>query len=449
MSGTLPGVGGDRIPRTAAAGGWSGVIRSTVRRNRAGRRGYRGRVTLRKVHWRDDAEALTAMLRLAAVPVLIIGERFVPKPEPTETGFLVAIVGFSLYAVGALVLLLLRPPSRMRAPLLAAVDVAFAGILSFTSGGGFSQLRFAFLFAPVTAAFRCRPAFTASVSGAAIVVYALQALSHPSHSSRSNSLSFVIVQVVYLAWLGAGLTLLSLLLERRERAVGELSAARQWLVAEALAAEERERQRLAEDLHDNAIQNLLAARHELHDRADADPSGSDALALAAMTATIQQLRTSISDLHPLLLDTLGLEAALSQTARRAAERGGFDLDLRLDELPAGLHDRMLLRCASELLQNVVKHAEARNVEVSLRARAGLVTLRVVDDGIGFDPAIVGARLQHGHIGLLSVRERVAALGGVLRTESAPDQGTAVTLSLPWRPVRPTNGARPSGGEPSP
>ncbi len=259
-------------------------------------------MTVRQVHWRDDAEALTAILRLAAVPVLIIGERFVPKPEPTETGFLVAIAAFSLYAVGTLALLLLRSPSPLRAPWLAAVDVAFAGILSFTSGGGFSQLRFAFLFAPVTAAFRCRPAFTASVSGAAVVVYALQALSHPSHSSRGNSLSFVVVQVVYLAWLGAGLTLLSLLLERRERAVGELSAARQWLVAEALAAEERERQRLAEDLHDHAIQNLLAARHELHDRADADPAGSDAMALAAMTATIQQLRTSISDLHPLLLD---------------------------------------------------------------------------------------------------------------------------------------------------
>ena len=152
-----------------------------------------------------------------------------------------------------------------------------------------------------------------------------------------------------------------------------------------------------------------------------------------MTATIQQLRTSISDLHPLLLTTLGLEAALGQTARRAAERGGFALDLQLEELPAGLHDRMLLRCASELLQNVVKHADATNVEVSLRARGGLVTLRVIDDGVGFDPAIVGARAAaRAHRPALGAGAGGGPRRGAAhRVDARP--GTAVTLSLPWLP----------------
>jgi two-component system NarL family sensor kinase len=268
------------------------------------------------------------------------------------------------------------------------------------------------------------------VSAAAIAVYVLQALSHPSKSSRGDSLSFVAVQVAYLAWLGAGLSLLSLLLARRESSLRELSRARQWLVAEALAAEERERQRLAEDLHDHAIQNLLAARHELQDRAEADPNGSDALALEAMTATVQQLRTSIADLHPLLLDTLGLDAALSQTARRAAERGRFDVTVDVAPHAATPHDRVILRSAAELLANVVKHAEATHVDLTLEPRGDQLSLSVEDDGTGFDTTTVAGRLREGHIGLLSLRERADALGGSLTVESAPGAGTRVTLSLP-------------------
>ena len=141
-------------------------------------------------------------------------------------------------------------------------DIAFAGALTYSSGGGFSQLRFAFLFPVVVVAFRGRPLVTASVAAASTVVYVLQAAPHPSRSS-SGALSFVLVQAAYLAWLGLALALLSLLLARRDAAVRLLSAQRQRLVAEALTAEERERRQLAQDLHDGAIQNLLAARHDL------------------------------------------------------------------------------------------------------------------------------------------------------------------------------------------
>ena len=198
---------------------------------------------------------------------------------------------------------------------------------------------------------------TASVAAASTVVYVLQAAPHPSRSS-SGALSFVLVQAAYLAWLGLALALLSLLLARRDAAVRLLSAQRQRLVAEALTAEERERRQLAQDLHDGAIQNLLAARHDLDVAAQADPGGAEARAHAAITATVAELRGAVADLHPYLLEQAGLAAAIGQSARAAAERAGFALELDLTEGEPGPNDRAVLRCTSELLANVARHASA-------------------------------------------------------------------------------------------
>ena len=126
---------------------------------------------------RLDGDRLTALLRLVAVPVLFVGEAFVTKPEPTETGFLVVLGAFAAYACATLVLASRLPENGQVA--LLGVDVAFAGALSYTSGGGYSQLRLVFLFPIVTAAFRCKPGLTATVAGAATVAYVIQAIPHP------------------------------------------------------------------------------------------------------------------------------------------------------------------------------------------------------------------------------------------------------------------------------
>ena len=112
---------------------------------------------------------------------------------------------------------------------LVVADIAFAGALTYSSGGGFSQLRFAFLFPVVAVAFRGRPLVTASVAATCTLVYALQAAPHPSRSNN-GALSFVLVQAAYLAWLGLALALLSLLLARREAAVrcSRRSASASW-----------------------------------------------------------------------------------------------------------------------------------------------------------------------------------------------------------------------------
>src|SRR5689334_16753480 len=102
-----------------------------------------------------DAERLTAFLRIVAVPVLIVGEAYVPNREPSEGRFVVVIALFSVYALATLVLAArgLTPAAQW----MAVLDIAFAAALSYSSGGGFSQLRFAFLFPMVAVAFRGRP----------------------------------------------------------------------------------------------------------------------------------------------------------------------------------------------------------------------------------------------------------------------------------------------------
>ena len=277
------------------------------------------------------------------------------SPRPSEGRFYVVLAVFTLYALGTLAAARLDLSARRHWQWLAVADIAFAGALTYSSGGGFSQLRFAFLFPVVVVAFRGRPVGTAIVAAASTIAYLVQAAPHPSRSS-SGALSFVLVQAAYLAWLGLALALLSLLLARRDAAVRLLSAQRQRLVAEALTAEERERRQLAQDLHDGAIQNLLAARHDLDLAAHVDPAGAEARAHAAITATVAELRGAVADLHPYLLEQAGLAAAIGQAARAAADRAGFTLQLDVTEGEPGPNDRAVLRCTSELLSNVVRHA---------------------------------------------------------------------------------------------
>lgn len=376
-----------------------------------------------------SADHLTAILRVVAVPVLLVGETYVQRADETDTRFYVVLALFALYAI--LTLLLAGRPARRFGIVLAGCDLAFAGALTYTSGGAFSQLRLAFLFPIVTTVFRSRPWLTAAATGVAIAVYVGQALPHPTTHARGDASSFIAVQVVYVTWLGLALTLLSLLLTRREQAVERLSEQRQRLVSEVYGAEERERQRLAEDLHDNAMQHLLAARRELAGPAADDAESPQGRALAGVVDALAQLRSAVADLHPHLLDQLGLEAALEHAASQVARRGGFEVQLATEHGGSrGSNDRVLLRSATELLSNVERHARARRASVELTRSGADDVLTVTDDGIGFDPDDVLSRVRAGHIGLLSLRERAEALGGSLQIDTRPGRGTRAVLRLP-------------------
>ncbi len=375
---------------------------------------------------RGESVRIWALIRLAALPAIYLGERLVAHPSPRSDPFGPLLAAATVYA---LVTALLAWRERGRQPpvqLLALLDLAFLWALTYTSGGPFSQLRYAFFLLPIGAALLLRPALTAAASLVVVLSYLAIALLYPTEGAGD----FELTQAVYLVWMGIVAVLLSQLLARRADEVARLSADRGRLVAQALDAEDRERRRLAGALHDEAVQNLLAARHEL-------AGGTVDLAFVqhGLDRTIEQLRDAVFDLYPAALDHAGLAAALEAVAEHAGRRAGFDWQVEVDaDAAGGPYDPLLFSLARELIINVAKHAEASRLTVRVRATPAELQLEVADDGRGLDPARLRSAPLDGHIGLASATERVEALDGSLEIAAEAGQGTLVRARIPVRPA---------------
>jgi two-component system NarL family sensor kinase len=249
--------------------------------------------------------------------------------------------------------------------------------------------------------------------------------------------------------------LLGLWLQNRQllAAVHDHRSDRDQLIAQAISAQEAERRRIAFDLHDGVTTALASMSFHLSaaelslsepESEAADPTARARSEIAAATTLANlayaQTRAAISGLHSLVLDDLGLVAALESLTQTAPQ---LDVEFRADpaEAFADVPDHCaaaLYRIAQEAISNTVRHARASRAVLSLRRVSDLVVLGVTDDGVGFDPkqkqearaAIdepVGAT---GHFGLSSIAERCALVGASLRIESMPGHGTAVIVELP-------------------
>ena len=368
-----------------------------------------------------------ALIRLAAVPVFFAAERLVDHPVANSAPFgpLIALAG--VYAVVALAAELRGTPLAP-ARALAGVDALVITALVATSGGPFSQLRYAFFLLPVGAAMLLGPARTAVASVACVALYGGVVLTYPDPGSvRADAIGFELTQLLFLGWMGAAATLLSTVLTRRAREIAALATSRGRLVAQALDAEDRARRRLAEALHDEALQNLLAARQLL----DAGDPGSAALARSGLDEGVAQIRQAVFDLHPYLLEQAGLRAALRAVAERAGRRAGFAVEVEVDPAAEGLRDQLLFSVARELIANAAKHSGATALTVRVRAADGGLELTVADDGHGIDTALVAAAQADGHIGLASCAERAEAVGGELAVTAGPGgAGTVARMRVP-------------------
>lgn len=368
-----------------------------------------------------------AVIRLAAIPVFFAAERFVDHPTAASGAFGPLLIVAATYAIAAFATQArgrpLGPPG-----VLAAADLAFITALVATSGGPFSQLRYAYFVLPVAAALLFGPRMTALASAAAVLSYGLVAVTYPGASAvRSDALAFELTQTLFLLWMGAAATLLSVVLTRRTAEIERLSASRGRLVAQALDAEDAARRRLAAGLHDQALQNLLAARQFL----GSDDQEDEDLARQGLDDGIRQIRDAVFDLHPYLLEQSGLRAALQAATDHAAQRAGFTATVDVDSSAEGIHDQVLFSIGRELLANVAKHAHASQARILVRREADAILLVVEDDGAGIDPARARAAASRGHIGLASCAERAEAIGGELTYGPAgPDGGTRVAVRIP-------------------
>ena len=223
------------------------------------------------------------------------------------------------------------------------------------------------------------------------------------------------------------------------QAATAIENARLYGQARRLAALE-ERQRLARELHDSVSQVLygvgLGARtsQALVDRAPIAPELKASLAepldyiLSMAEAGLAEMRALIFELRPDSLEREGLVAALTRQA--AALRARHNLEVLTDfceELPLSFEEtEALYRIAQESLNNIVKHAQAERVSIRLGVTQGEIKLELTDDGVGFDPDAQYA----GQMGLRSMRERAAQIGGSLEIESQPGQGAVIRARIP-------------------
>jgi signal transduction histidine kinase/sensor domain CHASE-containing protein len=204
-------------------------------------------------------------------------------------------------------------------------------------------------------------------------------------------------------------------------------------------AEEIERRRLAQELHDQVGQNLTALGINLNIVQSLVPEGTvdvvrgrldDSLSL--LKQTTQRIRDVMADLQPPVLEDYGLMTALRWYCAQFTSRAGIPVDVQGDDLTPRLShpvESVLFRIAQEALTNVAKYAQATRATVTVTEDEGVVRLVVVDDGLGFDPVRTAGPDERQSWGLLTMAERTEAVGGRLWIDSDPEQGTQVVVEV--------------------
>lgn len=213
----------------------------------------------------------------------------------------------------------------------------------------------------------------------------------------------------------------------------------QALLSKTIHLQEEERARIARDMHDSTTQLILGALYAT--QAARDGLDTNLAAARENMAMVQQflqhieveIRQTIRDLRPLILDAEGVVPALKQYIDRYQQVAKIPCTLRVTGSPRRLASEAevaIYRIVQEALQNVAAHAAASNACIGIHFEAQSVRMTVEDDGCGFDPAAMSAQRADGHFGLIGMRERAANIGAHLRVHSTPRQGTRIVCDVP-------------------
>jgi PAS domain S-box-containing protein len=222
-----------------------------------------------------------------------------------------------------------------------------------------------------------------------------------------------------------------------ERKLIEYQTQLKSLASELSLTEERERHRLATDLHDQISQTLVFSRiklQQLHASVCSDEIAQPIEEVCnSLDGIIQDTRTLTFDLSSPILYELGFEAAVSEWLdEQVGRKHGIKTSFEDDGLPKPLEEDirvLLFRNVRELLINIVKHAHAKNVKVCISRIRWEICICIQDDGVGFDPAEVDCK---SGFGIFSIRERLEHLAGHIEVESEPGRGTKITMTAPLK-----------------
>jgi signal transduction histidine kinase len=217
-----------------------------------------------------------------------------------------------------------------------------------------------------------------------------------------------------------------------ERQLRESQERLRRMAFEAAAVQERERHRIATDLHDSLGQSLSLAQLKLsvvREQLSGPPRTLVDEVMGMLAQSIGESRELVFALSPPVLYDLGLEAAIDWLIEDVEKKHGLQVEFQAERVSASIEETIAIvvfRAVRELLMNVVKHAGTRTAEVRLRRGDGELEVVVVDDGKGFEPEAT----PHQSYGLFSVREQIDRLGGTVEVTSAPGLGSRVSVRVP-------------------
>jgi two-component system, NarL family, sensor kinase len=368
-----------------------------------------------------------SILRLALVGVMTLAVYTGTRRSEWPAQFVLIGVYGSLSIVAAWLVLRHRARRLRALEPMVPIDVAAICVLPYLSTGSYLVLGLlAFLPFFIATQTGGRAAF---LSVAAIVGGGFAVLADPV-IRRQLSAEGMVTLLAMLALLCLCSYTVSRVQQRRLASIAELTASRSLLLADVMSAEERERRRIAETLHDGALQTVLAAKQDLRDAIRGNGGMEGVTRASELLADVSvDLRQVTRELHPSVLDEAGLAEATQALAQAFSERTGVPVESSIDYPNRHPEDATLYGIARELLSNVARHSGAHAVQLALHDDDGTATLEIRDDGVGIDSADLSARVKEGHIGLASHRARIETLRGSM--EFLPvDHGTFVRVRVP-------------------
>jgi signal transduction histidine kinase len=252
------------------------------------------------------------------------------------------------------------------------------------------------------------------------------------HSDRSKV-------IILGAIAGVELLLIVSLLRKRPQNTGEeqARAARAEFGGRLIQAQEKERTRIARELHDDINQRMALLANEVERLIQAEGDGAKterAGELREIWRLTNEIATDIQhlshQLHPSKLHYLGLATAVRDLCHEFSRQHHIGVECNVQRLPGDLDEAIslsLFRTVQESLRNVARHSQAREAKVELTCKSGVIRLRISDDGVGFDPRRPENPLG---LGLVSMGERLRSVGGQFSVWSHPGDGTQVEGTVP-------------------
>lgn len=389
--------------------------------------------------WRG-ARAQT-LLRAVLVGFVLATIGWLP-PDQGGAGYAVAAVYLVFAIVFGIRVWRGGPSTGRRAWLGLFVDLAVLTTLTLLTGVSAeyswtpSVLLYGLFVIPILGSMQLRPEVCVAIVVPTTVVFAISSVA--TKSANQEPWASIVLRCIALGAVGGGAIALSRIQRSRVSTIEQLLRDRTDLLNDLVQLEHRERGELAQQLHDGALQYVLAARQDVDELSERRHGDSDSLARIdhALVESARLLRSKVAELHPAVLDHAGLPVALGHLAEANARP---DRTVQLDTAgwPDSVRtsaDVLLFGAARELLSNVVKHAAATSVELGVAFDGAHARLVVADDGRGVADGDPRRGLDQGHVGLYSQRLRIEAAGGELTVASRRPTGTVVSVELPAAPV---------------